>query len=177
LVYIYRVIRLCEGRFTCPNRRTMEIPSRYPRESGAPPPAIYIEESGRFDRSDRFGHPRYEASNFSPSSIPMSIPNNRRIAEDDAPPPLPPPRFLPSMAPPAPLHHDRFPSIDSNAGWDSARRDSESDHIRFRKQEVIRPHQRDEGYHSMNSNLSSIGYVGIIVTLATIFPKLLHHDS
>ncbi|KAI0874233.1 hypothetical protein GGS24DRAFT_490162 [Hypoxylon argillaceum] len=87
----------------------------------------------------------------------MSIPNNRRIAEDDAPPPLPPPRFLPSMAPPGPPNHDRFPSIDSNASWDGARRDVESDQIRFKKQEVIRPHQRDEGYHSMSSNLSSIG--------------------
>ncbi|KAI8948482.1 hypothetical protein F4801DRAFT_591793 [Xylaria longipes] len=63
----------------------------------------------------------------------MSIPNNRRIAEDDAPPPLPPPRFVPSMAPPGPQVHDRVPSIDSNAGWDSARRDSESDRMRFGK--------------------------------------------
>ncbi|KAI1129815.1 hypothetical protein F5Y10DRAFT_276479 [Nemania abortiva] len=87
----------------------------------------------------------------------MSIPNNRRIAEDDAPPPLPPPRFLPSMAPPGPPNHDRFPSIDSNASWESTRRDSESDHLRFRKQDIGRPLQRDEGYHSMNSTLSSIG--------------------
>ncbi|KAI0440395.1 hypothetical protein F4803DRAFT_471128 [Xylaria telfairii] len=135
----------------------MDIPSRYsPRERGGPPPAIYIEETSRFDRSGRFGHPRPQASNFSPSSIPMSIPNNRRIAEDDAPPPLPPPRFLPGVAPPGPPVHDRVPSIDSNASWDSVRRDSENDHMRFRKQEFGRPHQRDEGYHSMNSTLSSI---------------------
>lgn len=137
----------------------MDIPSRYsPRERGGPPPAIYIEETSRFDRSGRFGHPRPHASNFSPSSIPMSIPNNRRIAEDDAPPPLPPPRFLPGIAPGPPVH-DRVPSIDSNASWDSVRRDSENDHMRFRKQEFGRPHQRDEGYHSMNSTLSSIRYV------------------
>ncbi|GAW15857.1 hypothetical protein ANO14919_052790 [Xylariales sp. No.14919] len=135
----------------------MEIPSRYsPREPGGPPPAIYIEDSGRFDRSGRFGQ-RPHASNFSPSSIPMSIPNNRRIAEDDAPPPLPPPKYLPGMGLPGPPNHDRIPSIDSNASWDSSRRDSESDHLRFRKQEVGRPHQRDEGYHSMNSTFSSIG--------------------
>ncbi|KAI0451872.1 hypothetical protein F5B21DRAFT_516406 [Xylaria acuta] len=65
----------------------------------------------------------------------MSIPNNRRIAEDDAPPPLPPPRFLPGMAPPGPPVHDRVASIDSNASWDSTRRDSENDHMRFRKQD------------------------------------------
>lgn len=155
----------------------MDIPSRYAREPGAPPPAIYIEESARFDRSGRFGHPRSQASNFSPSSIPMSIPNNRRIAEDDAPPPLPPPRFLPSMAPPGPPNHDRFPSIDSNASWDGARRDVESDQIRFKKQEVIRPHQRDEGYHSMSSNLSSIGYVDIITTMVTLVSKIPRHNS
>ncbi|KAI1174560.1 hypothetical protein F4777DRAFT_589137 [Nemania sp. FL0916] len=86
----------------------------------------------------------------------MSIPSNRRTAEDDVPPPLPPPRFLPTMMPPGPLNHDRFPSIDSNASGDGARRDSESDPARFRKQDVGRLHQRDEGYHSMHSTLSSI---------------------
>ncbi|KAI0513094.1 hypothetical protein F5B22DRAFT_637265 [Xylaria bambusicola] len=85
----------------------------------------------------------------------MSIPNSHRNVEDDAPPPLPPPRFIPGFAPPGPPSHDRIPSIDSTASWDS-RRDSDSDHLRFRKKEV-RPHQRDEGYHSMNSTFSSIG--------------------
>ncbi|KAI0469258.1 hypothetical protein F4859DRAFT_505551 [Xylaria cf. heliscus] len=85
----------------------------------------------------------------------MSIPNNRRIAEDDAPPPLPPPRFLPGVLPGPPVH-DRVPSIDSNASWDGTRRDSENDHMMFRKQDFGRPHHRDEGYHSMNSTLSSI---------------------
>lgn len=135
----------------------MDIPSRYSREPGAPPPPIYNDEPGRFDRSGRFGHPRHPASNFSPSSVPMSIPNNRRIAEDDAPPPLPPPKFLPGLGPPGPLNHDRFPSIDSNASWEGVRRDSESEQIRFGKQHVTPLHQRDEGYHSMNSPFSSIG--------------------
>ncbi|KAI0406360.1 hypothetical protein F4802DRAFT_606327 [Xylaria palmicola] len=84
----------------------------------------------------------------------MSIPNSRRIAEDDAPPPLPPPKFLPGMGPPGPPNHDRIPSIDSNASYDSTRRDSDSDPFLFRKQDYGRPLQRDEGYHSMNSNLS-----------------------
>ncbi|KAI0425349.1 hypothetical protein F5Y09DRAFT_335058 [Xylaria sp. FL1042] len=87
----------------------------------------------------------------------MSIPNNRRIAEDDAPPPLPPPRYLPGMGLPGPPNHDRIPSIDSNASWEGTRRDDEGDPLRFRKQEISRSHQRDEGYHSMNSTFSSIG--------------------
>ncbi|KAI0202687.1 hypothetical protein F4808DRAFT_69785 [Astrocystis sublimbata] len=135
----------------------MDIPSRYsPREPGGPPPAIYIEESSRFDRNGRFGHPRTQASNFAPSSIPMAIQNARRTAEDDAPPPLPPPKFLPG-GPPGPHFHDRIPSIDSNASWDSSRRESEGDVMRFRKQDYGRHPQKDEGYHSMTSNLSSIG--------------------
>lgn len=137
----------------------MDIPSRYSREPGAPPPPIYNDEPGRFDIPGRFGHPRHPSSNFSPSSVPMSIPNNRRIAEDDAPPPLPPPKFLPGLGPPGPLNHDRFPSIDSNASWEGVRRDSESEQMRFRKQNVTPLHHRDEGYHSMNSPFSSIRYV------------------
>ncbi|KAI8634421.1 hypothetical protein F5Y19DRAFT_487830 [Xylariaceae sp. FL1651] len=140
----------------------MDIPSRYsPREPGGPPPAIYIEESGRYDKSGRFGKSRPQVSNFSPSSIPMSIPNRGRIAEDDAPPPLPPPRFLPSMGLPGPPNHDRFPSIDSNASWEGPRRDSEGDQLRYRRQDgdriMGRPNQRDEGYHSLNSTVSSMG--------------------
>ncbi|GAP88586.1 putative C2H2 finger domain-containing protein [Rosellinia necatrix] len=134
----------------------MEIPSRYsPREPGGPP-AIYIQEMGRLDGPSRFGRPPPQGSSFSPSSIPMSIPNNRRIAEDDAPPPLPPPRFVPGVGPPGPQTHDRFPSIDSNASWEGSMRDSGGDHLQFRKQDVRRP-QRDEGYHSMASTLSSLG--------------------
>ncbi|KAI0809552.1 hypothetical protein GGR55DRAFT_689320 [Xylaria sp. FL0064] len=87
----------------------------------------------------------------------MSIPNNRRIAEDDAPPPLPPPKYLPGMGLPGPPSHNRIPSIDSNASWEGARRDDESDPLRFRKQEFGRSRHRDEGYHSMNSTFSSIG--------------------
>lgn len=87
----------------------------------------------------------------------MSIPNTRRIAEDDAPPPLPPPRFLPGMGLPGPQNHDRFPSIDSPESWEGSRRDSDGDVIRFRKQEVARQLPRDEGYHSMNSTISSLG--------------------
>ncbi|KAI0161586.1 hypothetical protein GGR57DRAFT_362766 [Xylariaceae sp. FL1272] len=124
----------------------MDIPARYSRrEPGAPPPAIYVE-----DKSGRF------SSNFSPSSVPMSIPNQRRLAEDDAPPPLPPPRFLAGMGPG--VNHDRFPSIDSNASFDSFRRESDGDQLRFKRQDVRpRPQHRDEGYHSLASTISSVG--------------------
>ncbi|KAI3323897.1 hypothetical protein HD806DRAFT_522432 [Xylariaceae sp. AK1471] len=89
----------------------------------------------------------------------MSIPNNRRIAEDDAPPPLPPPKFLPGMGPPGPPNHDRFPSIDSNASWEGMRRDSAGEQITFKRQDIDRTigrPQRDEGYHSLNSTFSSM---------------------
>ncbi|KAI1324085.1 hypothetical protein F5Y16DRAFT_315295 [Xylariaceae sp. FL0255] len=131
----------------------MEIPSRYtPREPGGPPPAIYID-----DKAGRFGNSRSHSSNFSPSSIPMSIPSNRRIVEDDsAPPPLPPPRFLPGMEPSNHHHHhDRVPSNDSNASFDSFKREREEEKLQFQKKPVARSYLRDEGYHSLTSNGSS----------------------
>ncbi|KAI1820116.1 hypothetical protein F4861DRAFT_533911 [Xylaria intraflava] len=113
----------------------------------------------------------------------MSIPNNRRIAEDDAPPPLPPPRYLPGAGPPGPpaplgpSSHDHFSSLDSHASWDSMRRDGDSDQLRFMKQSTDRTigrlHQRDEGYHSLNSTVSSIG------SSQDLLPKKLfmHHNQ
>ncbi|KAI2642341.1 hypothetical protein GGS21DRAFT_301160 [Xylaria nigripes] len=106
----------------------------------------------------------------------MSIPNNRRIAEDDAPPPLPPPRYLPGTVPSVPPGQDHFSSFDSHASWESMRRDGESDLARFTKQggdrTAGRPHQRDEGYHSLNSTVSSIGSQDLL-------PKKLfmHHNQ
>jgi hypothetical protein len=141
----------------------MEIPSRYsPREPGGPPPAIYID-----DNPARFGRSRPQGSSFAPSSIPMSIPNNRRTADDDAPPPLPPPRILPGVGPPGPRvppTHDRLSSLDSGASWEGMRRDSAGDQLSFKRQDVDRTFgrpQRDEGYHSLNSAFSSIGYVDL----------------
>ncbi|KAI0013163.1 hypothetical protein F4779DRAFT_625346 [Xylariaceae sp. FL0662B] len=133
----------------------MEIPSYAPREPGGGPPAIYIEGSKRLNH---FGGPS-RPSEFSPSlaSIPMSIPNSHRLAEDDAPPPLPPPKFIPGMGLPEPSRHDRVPSIDSNASWDSSRRDWERFGRRDSEQGAVRLVPRDEGYHSLNSTVSSVG--------------------
>ncbi|KAI1812003.1 hypothetical protein GGS20DRAFT_56423 [Poronia punctata] len=139
----------------------MDIPSRYPRGGAgaeAPPPAIRIE-----DQSGRFSHSRAQGLGFAPSSIPVSIPNLRRTADDDAPPPLPPPRYVPSMGLPGPPNHDRFPSIDSNASWDSGGgRDSGCDPDLFKKHDIDRtvgrPHHRDEGYSSLNSTGASMGH-------------------
>ncbi|KAI1438948.1 hypothetical protein GGR50DRAFT_685030 [Xylaria sp. CBS 124048] len=106
----------------------------------------------------------------------MSIPNNRRLAEDDAPPPLPPPRYVPGTGPSGPPKPENFSPYDSNAGWGSMRRDGESDQSWFRKQStdrsVGRPHQRDEGYYSLNSTVSSIGSQDLL-------PKKLfmHHNQ
>ncbi|XXG97263.1 hypothetical protein Hte_003559 [Hypoxylon texense] len=90
----------------------------------------------------------------------MPISNSRRIAEDDAPPPLPPPKYLPGLAQPGTFRHDRIPSIDSNASWDSTRQELEHDRPRFGRNDhdhgPMRP-QRDEGYHSLNSTISSLG--------------------
>ncbi|CAJ2511693.1 Uu.00g073180.m01.CDS01 [Anthostomella pinea] len=144
----------------------MEIPSsRYaPREPGGPPPAIYIDGSKRFNQPGGSNTSRVpSSSSLSPAlaSIPMSIPNNRHLAEDDAPPPLPPPRYVPIMGFPGPPRHDRIPSIDSSGSWDSPKRDAEVDRPRFGNQEneqrAARPNHRDEGYHSLNSTISSLG--------------------
>ncbi|CAJ2504295.1 Uu.00g116890.m01.CDS01 [Anthostomella pinea] len=53
--------------------------------------------SKRFDQSGGSNRSRVPASNLSPAlaSIPMSIPHIRHLAEEDAPPPLPPPRYVP----------------------------------------------------------------------------------
>ncbi|KAI1780935.1 hypothetical protein F4818DRAFT_20947 [Hypoxylon cercidicola] len=140
----------------------MEIPRYAPREPGGTPPAIYIEGSKHFDHYGGSGRSHMQ-SRFSPtlaSSTPMPISNSRRLAEDDAPPPLPPPRFLPGLVQPGPVRHDRIPSIDSNASWDSTRQELEHDRPRFGKNDhdhgPMRPH-RDEGYHSLNSTISSLG--------------------
>ncbi|KAI1339936.1 hypothetical protein F5Y15DRAFT_59644 [Xylariaceae sp. FL0016] len=139
----------------------MEIPSRYaPREPGGPPPTIYIEDSNRHSRFGTPGHSQF-LSKFSPTlaaSIPMSIPN-RQLAEDAAPPPLPPPKFLPGMGPSAPPEHNRIPSIDSNGSWDSPKRDGRSERSGFGRHETdsgSRRTHRDEGYHSLNSPYSSL---------------------
>ncbi|KAI1076363.1 hypothetical protein F5B20DRAFT_322505 [Whalleya microplaca] len=133
----------------------MEIPSYAPREPGGGPPAIFIEPSKRLNHFGGSSRP----SEFSPSlaSIPMSIPNSHRLAEDDAPPPLPPPKFLPGMGLPESSRHDRVPSIDSNASWDSSRRDWERFGRRDSEQGAVRSIHRDEGYHSLNSTVSSLG--------------------
>ncbi|KAL7624092.1 hypothetical protein AAE478_005649 [Parahypoxylon ruwenzoriense] len=137
----------------------MEIPRYSPREPGGPPPAIYIEGASHFDHHGGSGRSRPQPSRFSPTlaSIPMSIPNSHRLAEDDAPPPLPPPKFIPGLGQPGPVRHDRIPSIDSNASWESSRQDLEHDRPRFGRSDsdhpTIRPH-RDEGYHSLNSTIS-----------------------
>ncbi|KAI2632127.1 hypothetical protein GGR54DRAFT_19392 [Hypoxylon sp. NC1633] len=133
----------------------MEIPGRYaPREPGGSPPAIYIEGSNHFHHYGSSGrsHMQSRFSTTLASSTPMPISNNRRTADDDAPPPLPPPRFLPGQ-------HDRIPSIDSSASWDSTRQELDHDRPRFGRTDsghgTIRSH-RDEGYHSLNSTISSL---------------------
>ncbi|KAI1411185.1 hypothetical protein F5Y13DRAFT_63930 [Hypoxylon sp. FL1857] len=141
----------------------MDIPRYVSREPGGSPPAIYIQGSNNFDNYGGSGRSHMQ-SRFSPtlsSSTPMAISNRRRIAEDDAPPPLPPPKFIPGLGqPPRHDRHDRIPSIDSNASWDSTRQDLEHDRPRFGRSDTdhgpIRP-QRDEGYHSLNSTISSLG--------------------
>ncbi|KAH9907840.1 hypothetical protein F4778DRAFT_450038 [Xylariomycetidae sp. FL2044] len=145
----------------------MEIPRYAPREPGGPPPAIYIENPNRFDRYGGSSRSHPHPSNFSSTlaSIPMSIPNHRQRAEDEAPPPLPPPKHIPGMGapppPPPPHSHDRIPSIDSNEGWDSSRRgflhDRSSLDRRGSDLGMVRSQHKDEGYHSLNSTISSIG--------------------
>ncbi|KAI6092921.1 hypothetical protein F4821DRAFT_113201 [Hypoxylon rubiginosum] len=140
----------------------MEIPRYAPREPGGSPPAIYIEGSNHFDHYAGSGRSHMQ-SRFSPalaSSTPMAITNHRRIAEDDAPPPLPPPKFLPGLAQPGTFRHDRIPSIDSDASWGSTRQELEHERPRYGRNDhdhgPMRP-QRDEGYHSLNSTISSLG--------------------
>ncbi|KAI0025231.1 hypothetical protein F4780DRAFT_420830 [Xylariomycetidae sp. FL0641] len=140
----------------------MEIPTRYaPREPGGPPPAIYIDSSNRFDHFG--GSSRSRPSNFSPTlaSVPVSIPSSRHLAEDDAPPPLPPPRYAPIMGLPGPPRHDRIPSLDSSTSWDSLKREVGHEQPRLGRREsdqgTSRPLHRDEGYHSLNSTYSSLG--------------------
>ncbi|KAI1506355.1 hypothetical protein F5X99DRAFT_462 [Biscogniauxia marginata] len=141
----------------------MEIPRYAPREPGGPPPAIYIEGTNRYNQFGGSTRSRMPSSKFSPTlaSVPMSIPNNRHLAEDDAPPPLPPPKYVPISGLAGPPSHDRIPSIDSNASWDSPRRDVENDGSRLSRiendQGFMRRQHRDEGYHSLNSTVSSLG--------------------
>ncbi|KAI5863540.1 hypothetical protein GGS23DRAFT_538817 [Durotheca rogersii] len=137
----------------------MEIPRYAPREPGGPPPAIYIEGASHFDHHGGPGRSRPQPSRYSPAlaSVPVSIPNLRRRAEDDAPPPLIPPKYIPGLEQPGSVRHDRIPSVDSNASWESSRHDLEHDRPRFGRcdsdQPIVRPH-RDEGYHSLNSTMS-----------------------
>ncbi|KAI1442485.1 hypothetical protein F5Y02DRAFT_261092 [Annulohypoxylon stygium] len=141
----------------------MDIPRYVSREPGGSPPAIYIQGSNHFDHYGGSGRSHIQ-SGFSQtlaSSTPMPISNRHRIAEDDAPPPLPPPKFIPGLGQPLqPTRHDRIPSIDSNASWDSTRQDPEHDRPRFGRTDnehgIVRP-PRDEGYHSLNSTISSLG--------------------
>ncbi|OTB03462.1 hypothetical protein M426DRAFT_12609 [Hypoxylon sp. CI-4A] len=141
----------------------MDIPRYVSREPGGSPPTIYIEGSSHFDHHyGGSGRSRMQ-SRYSPtlaSSTPMPISNSRRLAEDDAPPPLPPPKFVPGLGQPQPARHDRIPSIDSNASWDSTRQESDLDRPRFGRADndhgIVRP-PRDEGYHSLNSTISSLG--------------------
>ncbi|KAI0853947.1 hypothetical protein F5Y00DRAFT_63160 [Daldinia vernicosa] len=140
----------------------MDIPRCAPREPRGSPPAIYIEGSSHLDHYAGSGrsHMQSRFQSSLASSTPMPISNSRRLAEDDAPPPLPPPKYLPGLGQPAPTRHDRIPSIDSNASWDSTRQESEQDRPPYGRSDndrgIGRSH-RDEGYHSLNSTISSLG--------------------
>ncbi|RYP57534.1 hypothetical protein DL769_009424 [Monosporascus sp. CRB-8-3] len=134
----------------------MEIPNhaQIPREPGGGPPAIYLERPGRFDL-------QRHSQIFSPSSIPMPIPNNRHTTEDDVPPPLPPPRFPLGMAPPPAVKHERGLSFDSNGSWESPRQEPERDRQMGYSREAgaqgaFRFPPKDEGYHSLNSTASLV---------------------
>ncbi|KAH7040185.1 uncharacterized protein B0I36DRAFT_370979 [Microdochium trichocladiopsis] len=90
----------------------------------------------------------------------MSIPS-RSIPEDDvAPPPLPPPRFLPELNSQFEPRHQHTSSLDSRSSWDSPGHSPDQDRPRFERKNsdtaTIRPVQKDEGYHSLNST-SSVG--------------------
>lgn len=90
----------------------------------------------------------------------MPIPHYRQTAEDIAPPPLPPPKYLPNMAPPLPeFKHERGPSLDSNGSWDSPRQGVEQDRMSYGRETGMqgglpRMPPKDEGYHSLNSTVS-----------------------
>ncbi len=92
----------------------------------------------------------------------MPIPNRYRTAEDDAPPPLPPPKFLPGMPLPD-FRHERGPSLDSNCSWEGPRRGSEQERTGYGRESgapgggPLRFPHKDEGYHSLNSTVS-FGY-------------------
>ena len=93
----------------------------------------------------------------------MPIPNNRHTAEDDAPPPLPPPKFLPGMGPPPPeIKHERGQSLDSNGSWESPRHEPDRGRMSFGREAgppggALRFPHKDEGYSSLNSTVS-FGY-------------------
>lgn len=146
----------------------MEIPRYSPREPGGGPPPIYIESSNHFDRTRGFGRSHAYSSRFSPTlaSIPMSIPDNRLSIEDDlAPPPLPPPRFAP-VGGPSPhgfpesmTRHSRIPSSGSwktdASSFGSPGRSLEQERPDYRRRtsdRTIKP-ERDEGYHSFDTNV------------------------
>jgi len=137
----------------------MEIPRYAPREPGGGPPSIYIDQASRIDR---FGASRCSSSHsarFAPSSIPMSIPS-RTIPEDDvAPPPLPPPRYIHDLGASFEPRHQHTSSLDSRGSWDSPSHSPDQDRPRFERKNsdtgTIRPMQKDEGYHSLNSTASA----------------------
>lgn len=139
----------------------MEIPRYAPREPGGGPPSIYIDHSSRLDRLGASRCSPSQSSGFAPSSIPMSIPG-RPLSEDlRAPPPLPPPRYLPELNSSFEPRHQHTSSLDSRGSWDSPSHSPDQDRPRFERKNsdagTIRPMQKDEGYHSLNSTTSSTG--------------------
>ncbi|KAK6845330.1 c2h2 finger domain containing protein [Apiospora arundinis] len=133
----------------------MEAPRYAPR---APPP-IYIDDRTR-GNSGR-GHSSYPSA-FSPTlaSNPMSIPNNRPRTENDiAPPPLPPPRYVPVDGPS--LEITRQPPRDNfegsfklgSRGFESPGHSLDTDGPNYMRRESLKS-IKDEGYHSLASTMN-----------------------
>lgn len=139
----------------------MEIPtSRYaPRDRGGPTPSIYIEHPSHFDHRFRSSG-RSQTISPSVASIPMTIPDTVRTEDDIAPPPLPPPRLpFGSSGLPAEFlagRHSRDQPGESwaSSGFGSPGHDFERLDYKRRISDRTIKSERDEGYHSLNSNLS-----------------------
>lgn len=137
----------------------MEIPRYAPREPGGGAPSLYLDRSSRLDRFGAHGCSSASSARFAPSSIPMSIPS-RPIPEDDiAPPPLPPPRFVTELHQQFEPGHQHTSSLDSRSSWGSSGHSPDHERPRFERKNsdtgTIRPIQKDEGYHSLNTASSA----------------------
>ncbi|KAH6657618.1 hypothetical protein BKA67DRAFT_193710 [Truncatella angustata] len=125
----------------------MAIPTWAPREPGGG----HTERSHPFERYSASHSQPFTSSNFAPGSMAMGIPNHRQTEDDIAPPPLPPPRYVGPGPMPEP---SRFPTPDRrNGGFSLESQTSSLDSLGHSPRGFRKEFHRDEGYHSISSNL------------------------